>query len=138
MTSVDTNVLARFYVDDPEDGEATAQREVARRLLTSGDVLFVSVTVTLELAWVVRAVYGFGIEDFARVVDHLTRLPNVVVEDRAAVLAATELARGGLDFADALHVARSGHCGRFVTFDDRRLARRASRLSVVPPVELLA
>jgi predicted nucleic acid-binding protein len=44
---------------------------------------------------------------------------------------------GGLDFADALHVARSSRTSGFATFD-RRLAKRAKGLALAPPVELLA
>ncbi len=32
MIAVDTNILARFYCDDPEDVEAKRQRPIARRL----------------------------------------------------------------------------------------------------------
>ena len=43
----------------------------------------------------------------------------------------------GLDFADALHLARSARASRFATFD-RRLAKRANGLGLVPMVELLS
>ena len=33
MIGLDTNILARFYVDDPNDLEAAKQRPVARRIL---------------------------------------------------------------------------------------------------------
>jgi len=42
----------------------------------------------------------------------------------------------GLDFADALHLARSARASGFATFD-QRLARRAGRLGLSPPVVLL-
>jgi len=32
MIAIDTNVLARFYCDDPEDVEAKRRRLIARRL----------------------------------------------------------------------------------------------------------
>lgn len=136
MIAVDTNVLARFYVDDQTDPEAARQRPIALRVLAEADAIWVPVTVVLELEWVVRAFYGFGAEDFARVVSHLCGLAHVVVEGRADVLAALDAHRAGLDFADALHLLRSGHCERFVTFDDRGLARRARRLGLSPPVEV--
>ncbi len=40
------------------------------------------------------------------------------------------------DFADALHWACSRGCERFVTFDDRRLVRRARRLRLAPEIAL--
>jgi len=42
----------------------------------------------------------------------------------------------GLDFAEALHIARSSRASGFATFD-RRLAKRAKGLALALPVELL-
>lgn len=134
MIAVDTNVLARFYVDDPGDPEAARQRPAARALLESPEGIFVPVTVVLELEWVTRAFYGFQAADFERIVEHLTGLPNVNVEDWPQVRAAASLHAQGLDFADALHLARSERCSRFFTFDDRGFARRAKRAGATPPV----
>jgi predicted nucleic-acid-binding protein len=136
MIGVDTNILARFYVDDPTDSEAERQRPIARRILADQSGVFVPLTVALELEWVVRAFYGFGADAFADLLDHLAGLANVTIEARADVISAADLHRAGLDFADALHLTRSGDCERFVTFDDRKLARRATRLNVAPPVEI--
>jgi hypothetical protein len=33
MIAVDTNILTRFYCDDPEDPESKRQRPLARRLM---------------------------------------------------------------------------------------------------------
>ena len=45
MIALDTNILARFYVDDPNDPEAIKQRPIARRILTESPRLFVPLTV---------------------------------------------------------------------------------------------
>ncbi|SJM93627.1 hypothetical protein CRENPOLYSF2_3470001 [Crenothrix polyspora] len=34
MIGLDTNILARFYVDDPNDSQALNQRPIARRIMT--------------------------------------------------------------------------------------------------------
>jgi predicted nucleic acid-binding protein len=52
-------------------------------------------------------------------------------------MAAVEALDAGLDFADAMHWARSARAAAFATFD-RRLAKRARMLPWAPPVELLA
>jgi predicted nucleic acid-binding protein len=65
-------------------------------------------------------------------------MPHVTVERWEAVRDAVDLHRRGLDFADALHWACSRGCERFVTFDDRRLARRARRLRLATPPIVLA
>lgn len=73
-------------------------------------------------------------EDFIRVVRHLIGLPNVTVEDWSRIDEALTLHGDGLDFADALHLVASRHCGEFASFDDRRFARRVKRLGIKPPV----
>lgn len=134
MIAFDTNILARFYVDDPGDPEAAKQGPIAHRLLTESPQVFVPLTVVLELEWVLRAFYGFATEDFVRVVEHLLGLPNVNVEEWERITDALAWHTGGLDFADALHLLASSHCTQFLSFDDRRFARRAKRLGVVPAV----
>lgn len=134
MIALDTNVLARFYVDDPKDPEAAKQRPIARRLLTESAEVFVPLTVVLELEWVLRAFYGFGADDFVRVVRHLLGLPNVNVEAWSSVTDALDCHSRGLDFADALHLISSAHCAELMTFDNQRFARRATRLGFLPAV----
>jgi len=134
MIALDTNVLARFYVDDPSDPEAAKQRPIAQRLLTGSAHLFVPLTVILELEWVLRAFYGFEAKDFVRVVRHLLGVPSVSVQEWAVVSDALALHTDGLDFADAVHLLASAHCTELMTFDDRRFARRAVRLRLSPRV----
>lgn len=136
MIAVDTNILARFYCDDPDDPEAARQRPAARRTMLGDEPLFVAVTVVLELEWVMRGFYGLPPAAFCAAADHLLGMPQVTVDRWEAVKDAVDLHRGGFDFADALHLACSAHCGRFVTFDDRGLARRARRAGLTPAVEL--
>ncbi len=134
MIALDTNVLARFYVDDPSDPESVKQRPIAHRLLTESAQVYVPLTVILELEWVLRAFYGFAAEDFVRVVRHLLGLPNVSVQEWSQVSDALGLHTDGLDFADALHLLASSRCTEFLTFDDKRFARRAVRMGLYPPV----
>ena len=134
MIAIDTNILARFYVDDPGDPEAASQRPVARRILVESPSLYVPMTVILELEWVLRAFYRFEAVDFIRVVRHLLGLSNVVVGGREHVETALDWHHKGLDFADALHLAASAHCKEFLSFDGRRFSRRAERLALSPPV----
>lgn len=134
MIAVDTNILARFYVDDPTDPEAAKQRPIAHRLLTESPQVFVPLTVVLELEWVLRAFYGFAAEDFIRVIKHLLGLPNVSIEEWSRIADALVWHGEGLDFADALHLLASSHCTEFMSFDDRKFARRAKRMGLMPKV----
>ena len=134
MIALDTNILARFYVDDPADAESAKQRPIAHRLLSESPQVFVPLTVILELEWVLRAFYGFAAKDFVRVVEHLLGLPNVNVEEWSRIVDALAWHKDGLDFADALHLLAGSHCTEFMSFDDRRFARRANHLGVTPVV----
>jgi len=133
MKALDTNVLARFFVDDADDAQAAKQRPAAVAALSERS--FVSVTVLLELEWVMRGFYELPTRDVSRVLRALASLQHVTLEDRDAVLVALDSFDKGLDFADALHLARSSRASGFVTFD-QRLAKRAKDLALAPPVEL--
>ena len=138
MIGLDTNVLARYYVDDAGDAEAKRQRLAAQRLIDSGQALMVSKTVVLELEWVMRGYYGFTQTEVGSVLRHLLGLTHVTVEGREAVEQALATSEAGLDFADALHHASYRACISVATFDDRRFARRAKRLGLAPAVTVLA
>lgn len=135
MRALDTNVLARFFVDDADDVQAAKQRPAAVAALSERS--FVSVTVLLELEWVLRGFYGLPPRDVSRVLRALASIEHITLEDRDAVLVALDAFDKGLDFADALHLACSSRASGFATFD-RRLAKRARALALTPPVELLA
>lgn len=129
MKSLDTNVLARFFVDDPDDVEAARQRPAA--LAAMRERVFVSVTVLLELEWVMRGFYGLPRNGIHRALTALLAYDNVTVEDREAVRDALTVYQKGLDFADALHWSRSRRCTALVTFD-QRLMKRAKVLGLAP------
>jgi len=134
VRALDTNVLARFFVDDADDVQAARQRPAAVAALSERS--FVSVTVLLELEWVMRGFYELPTKDVSRGLRALASIEHVTIEDRDAVLAALDAFDAGLDLADALHIARSSRASRFATFD-QRLAKRAKGLALTPPVELL-
>jgi predicted nucleic-acid-binding protein len=136
MIAVDTNVLARFYCDDPDDPEAARQRVRARRVMLESPAIFVPLTVVLELEWVMRGFYELPSNTFCDTADHLLGMPHVTVERWEDVKDSVDLHRRGLDFADALHWVSSVACTRLVTFDDRRFVRRARRLARSPAVTL--
>ncbi len=136
MIAVDTNLLARFYCDDPQDVEAARQRPIARRILLESPSVFVPLSVILEFEWVMRGFYDRDSEDFCAVAEHLMGMSQVTVERWEIVSDAIVLHRQGLDFADALHWVTSKHCDQLVTFDDRGFARKSRRLGLVPEVNL--
>ena len=132
MIAVDTNVLARFFINDEEDREAAKQRPAAIAAL-SGKV-FVPMSVILEFEWVMRGFYELPRKDIQRVFESLCGLENVQIENRVSVLSALDGYQHGWDFADALHRARADFCNTFLSFD-ARLKKRANAARLSPSVE---
>ena len=124
MLAVDTNVVVRLLVNDDE-----RQGAKARDLFDSNDV-WIGATVLLEVAWVLESVYGLGGVEAAKSLDRLLGLPNVRVENPAAIATALAAAKQGVELADALHLCRAPEDVEFATFD-RALARSARGLRTV-------
>ena len=106
-------------------------------MIVESTALFVPLTVVLEFEWVMRGFYEFEPDVFCRAIEHLLGMPHVTVERWEALKDAIDRHRDGVDFADALHWACSVNCDSFVTFDDRKLVRRARRLGLRPEIRLL-
>jgi len=134
MIGLDTNVLARYYIQDEADQEAQNQHELARSLLESGQALMVCKTVILEFEWVMRGYYGFSAKEIAAVFKHLLSFKHVSLEDRYCIQQAVANFELGFDFADALHHASYKECAKMLTFDDKKFARRVTRLGLNPGV----
>ena len=137
MIGLDTNVLARYYVASP-DANSQQQSQLARQLIESGQALYVSKSVVLELEWVLRGYYKSPSADVLTVLNHLLAIPNVELEDRVAVGQAAQALTDGFDFADALHHASYRLCSSVATFDDKKFARRAAARHWKPVVKVLA
>lgn len=127
MRAIDTNVIVRILTgDDP------IQAQAARQVIEAGDI-FIGVTVLLETVWVLRGGYGFKPTEIADVLRSFAGLPGITLEDPGPVGQALEWMCKGMDFADALHLARAEHCSAFVTFD-RKFASRAKDFTPMPVV----
>jgi predicted nucleic-acid-binding protein len=134
MKAIDTNILARLFINDSEDAEAVRQQKIARSLMSQP--VFVSLTVILEFEWVMRGFYKLSRSEILTVFKALFGLIQVSIEEKPLMMDVLQKYEQGLDFADALHVAKAKHCQAFVTFD-RKLANKAA---LYPPdivIELL-
>ena len=136
MIGLDTNVLARYYVDDAADKEATRQCLAAKRLIESGRALMVATTVLLEFEWVLRGYYEFSRKQIAAVFEHLLALPHASIQNAAVIRAALVAYGEGFDFADALHHASYAACESIATFDDKGFARKANKRAMLPRVNI--
>ena len=134
MIGLDTNILARYYIKDQVDAEATKQHEAARVLMEAGQPLMACKTVLLEFEWVMRGYYRFERDEILSVFRHILSLQHLQIEDRTDVEQAVDNYASGLDLADALHHASYRHCGKMATFDDKRFARKAKKRGLIPAV----
>ena len=129
MRAIDTNVIIRLLTKDDE-----AQNKAAEKLIKAGDI-FVSLTVILECEWVLRSAYRFTTEQIANGLTLFAGLTGIEMEDRIVVSNAIEWMLGGMDFADAMHLAKADGCTAFVTFDKKlaKTAKGRSAISVEAP-----
>ncbi len=127
MIAIDTNVVVRIIVNDD-----AAQVKRAMQLIKSNSVV-VGRTVLLECEWVLRASYGLHRKKVEQSLRGFLGLQNVSVSEPESVSMALELYAGGLDFADALHLALAREAGEFATFD-AALRKRARKLVKKPEI----
>jgi len=122
MLAIDTNIVVRYLTaDHPE------QSPKAKALIESDDV-FVCTTALLETEWVLRSVYGFAPAQIVKALAGFAGLARVTLEDAALAATALDWTLKGMDFADALHLARAQGCDGFASFD-RQLAKAAKKVS---------
>ena len=119
MPALDTNVLVRYIVQDDLAQLATAQRLI-QRCVSEQLTLFVPVTVTLELEWVLRSNFEFTKEETIRALSDLFSAAELSFESERALEVALDLYRGKTaDFADCVHIALAAQAGEqpLWTFD---------------------
>jgi predicted nucleic-acid-binding protein len=125
MISLDTNILVRIIVED----DPVQQRQAASLLESPA---FVSATVLLETAWVLRSNYGLSHQSIATALMGFIDAPNIVVVEETAIRWALQRhADVESDLADLLHIATSSGTEHFTTFD-RKLAGQAGPDAPVP------
>lgn len=118
MIAVDTNIVLRLILGDDQ-----AQLDLIRAMMT-GNTLFVSLTVLLEVGWVLESRYRLSREATADALGDITLLDGVITARAEAVVWALGRYRAGADLADMIHLASATKLASFATLD-RRLARQA-------------
>ena len=125
MAALDTNILIRFLVED-DAAQLAAARRLIRKCVNAGETLFVPVTVSLELEWVLRSSYGFSKSVVIQTLAQLLASIELSFESEGALEIALVLyGQSTVDFSDCLHIALSSRAGEspLWTFD-----RAASKL----------
>ena len=131
MPALDTNILVRYLVADDKK-----QFQSAKALIESADEeapLFLSLSVLVELEWVLGSLYAFDKSDLLTTFNQLLDTRELVFQDEDVVEITVSLyTENNTDFADCLHLA-TAHVYDYtpmITFD-----RKAVR---VTGTELLA
>jgi predicted nucleic-acid-binding protein len=114
----DTNILIRAVVRDD-----IQQARAAAKLLKEAETIAVSLPSLCEFVWVLRRVYGFGVQDIFAALEALLDAGNVVV-NRPAVDAGLAILNAGGDFADGLIAFEGRWLGgeTFVSFDKKAVS----------------
>lgn len=130
MISLDTNILARYFLnDDPK------QAKSATALLSKKQDYTAPPTVILELVGVLRA-NGCEREEILKALKLLLGLPNFKPKQFEALCYAVHWYEQGIDFADALHLALSAGDQAFCTFD-KALAKSSAKIGTMPTVQAI-
>jgi predicted nucleic-acid-binding protein len=124
VLAVDTNVIVRYLTRDDAEQFAKA------RVLIRDEDIFVCTTVLLETEWVLRRGYRFRRTQIIAALAAFAGLPHVTLEEPASAAKALDWAQRGMDFADALHLAKAEGCEAMISFD-QRFAAVANALSDV-------
>lgn len=129
VRAIDTNIVVRFLT-----GDHPAQVRAARAAIAGGNIT-IPLTVWLESEWVLRSGYGFAPAQIADGFAGLAGLPAITVEEPLVLIMALDWMRDGMDFADALHLAKTQNCEALLTFDKGliKAAKGRSGISVEAP-----
>lgn len=130
MRAIDTNILVRVVTnDDP------AQVARAKKVLEVGDTLL-CLSVCLEAEWVLRSGYNLSPEVVADVLTGFAGTEGLTVERADLLATAIAWHRGGMDFADAIHLAIATDlgCESMISFDSR-FTKSAAKLKSIPVLQ---
>jgi predicted nucleic-acid-binding protein len=126
MIGLDTNVLARLFVDDDRVQVPLARQFVAARC-TRRDPGFINRIALCELVWVLSSAHGYDRGKIVNVIEQLLASRDMMLEDAEAVREALRIfAVRSVDFADVLIgiINRARGCEATATFD-----RKAAKLN---------
>ena len=130
MAALDTNVLVRYLVQDDAAQLATARRLIGQ-CVREGQVLYVPMTVSLELEWVLRSNFGFGKDEVLETLSLLLSSAELAFESETALeFALARYRESSADYSDCVHVALAAQAGEqpLWTFDKAASKVEGARL----------
>jgi predicted nucleic-acid-binding protein len=130
MTGLDTNIIARFIMQDDALQSASVNRLFES--FSKENPGFVPLICIIELVWVLRSARDAKPPEIVRVLETLLRVEDLIVERADLVWQALHLfARTNADFADCL-IQRFSHaagCKETLTFDRKAVSSGMKLLS---------
>ena len=123
MIALDTNVLARYLLEDDEQ-QAKAARDFLSRL-TPEQPGFICREVTIELTWVLQRIYGFSRDLVAEALEKLIAVKELKFEAVDDLIPSIiHYRQGGANLSDRMIVAASKRRGAYPLYTfDQKLAR---------------
>ncbi len=128
MISLDTNIMVRIFVDDPQCPE---QNNKARQIVGEYETVYVTQIVQVETVWVLSRAYGFSRTEIERVLESMLNNAAFRLENETIFAAALPLySRSNIDFADALILQNSMQQNLQLLSFDRKLQKQPGVVSV--------
>lgn len=123
MKALDTNVLARFLMNDDEQ-QAQQVYRLFKEAEAGRERFYVSLLVVLELLWVLESCFKLARTEVLAAIEDLTLLPVLDLEGSNVLQSfIIEAATLNADLSDLLiaHQARHQDCAEVYTFDKKAL-----------------
>ncbi len=118
MIALDTNILVRLLVNDPDE---QAQNATAKSILLKHGQVYLSQIVQVETIWVSESAYNFDKNEVLKALKHLAAHHAFVLQYPDSFdTALNNFQNSNADFADCLILAESQKQGyQLVTFDKK-------------------
>lgn len=121
MIAIDTNVLLRVLVDDPD---APEQCRHAREVLIGAGKARIAAIVFAEAIWVLHKSYKASRTEVARIANEVLNHSRYSVDNESLLKSALEIfAASNVDFSDAIALADARQASLPLHTFDRKLAR---------------
>jgi predicted nucleic-acid-binding protein len=128
VISLDTNVVVRIFVDDPDNPE---QSQTVREIVSQYKTVYITQVVQIETVWVLGRSYDFSRADIIRVLESLLNNQAFRLENETIFIAALQLyRRSNIDFADALILQNSVQQDLQLLSFDKKLQKQQGVVSV--------
>lgn len=123
MLALDTNVLVRILIDDPQ---AARQCVAARRVVSDAGRVYVPQVVQIETVWVLESVYGFTRAELVAALERLLGNQSFVLQEADIFRAAlNEFRTGPADFSDYVILTQARAQQLDLATFDRKLGKMA-------------